>query len=146
MAEAVITDDLMPASVEELVEAILSEMTLEEKAGQLNSVDASNPTPSERIGDDIRAGRVGAVLNQVELHEVCALQHIALEETRLGVPLLFSRDVIHGFNTVFPLPIGQASSWNPDMVREGARIAAAEAAAAAVAPIAEAVAPIASAL
>ncbi len=129
MAEAVVTDDLVPSSIQERVEAILSEMTLEEKAGQLNSVDASNPTPSERIGDDIRAGRVGAVLNQVELHEVCALQHIALEETRLGVPLLFSRDVIHGFNTVFPLPIGQASSWNPDIVREGARIAAAEAAA-----------------
>ncbi len=129
MAEAIRTDDIAPMDIDARVDAILREMTLEEKAGQLNSVDASNPTPSERIGDDIRVGRVGAVLNQVELHEVCALQHIALEETRLGIPLLFSRDVIHGFNTVFPLPIGQASSWNPDLVREGARVAAAEAAA-----------------
>ncbi len=129
MAEAIRTDDLGETDIDARVDAILAQMTLEEKAGQLNSLDASSPTPGERIGDDIRAGRVGAVLNQVELHEMCALQHIALEESRLGIPLLFSRDVIHGFNTVFPLPLGQAASWNPDVVREGARIAAAEAAA-----------------
>lgn len=129
MAEAFQADDIEMDTVELRVEAILRQMTLEEKVGQLNSLDASSPNPGERIGDDIRAGRVGAVLNQVELAEMCALQHIAVEETRLGIPLLFSRDVIHGFNTIFPLPIGQASSWNPDAVRLGARIAAAEAAA-----------------
>ncbi len=129
MADAIRTDDISPMDIDARVDAVLQEMTLEEKAGQLNSVDASSPDPGSRLADDIRAGRVGAVLNQVELHEVCALQHIALEETRLGIPLLFSRDVIHGFKTVFPLPLGQAASWNPDVVREGARIAAAEAAA-----------------
>ena len=129
MADAVLSGEIDPMNIDARVDAILAQMTLEEKAGQLNSVDASSPDPSSRLAEDIRAGRVGAVLNQVELPEICKLQHIALEESRLGVPLLFSRDVIHGFNTVFPLPIGQASSWNPDLVREAARIAAGEAAA-----------------
>ncbi len=129
MANAMRTEDREPMDIASRVEAVLAQMTLEEKAGQLNSVDASSPDPSSRLADDIRAGRIGAVLNQVELPEICALQHIALEESRLGIPLLFSRDVIHGFNTVFPLPLGQAASWNPDIVREGARIAAHEAAA-----------------
>ncbi len=129
MADAILTDEINSMDIDARVESILSQMTLEEKAGQLNSVDASSPDPSGRLADDIRAGRVGAVLNQVELPEICKLQYLALEESRLGVPLLFSRDVIHGFNTVFPLPLGQAASWNPGLVREAARIAAAEAAA-----------------
>ena len=129
MANAMRTEEMEPLDIEARVDAVLAQMTLEEKAGQLNSVDASSPDPSSRLAEDIRAGRIGAVLNQVELPEICKLQHIALEESRLGIPLLFSRDVIHGFNTVFPLPLGQAASWNPDIVREGARIAAAEAAA-----------------
>lgn len=129
MAAAAHADESQEMPIEARVEAVLRQMTLEEKAGQLNSIDASSPDPSSRLAEDIRAGRVGAVLNQVELPEICKLQHIALEESRLSVPLLFSRDVIHGFNTVFPLPLGQAASWNPDIVREGARIAAHEAAA-----------------
>lgn len=113
-------------------EAVLARMTLEEKAGQLHTVDASGPDPAGRLGPEIASGRIGAVINQVDPATLRELQRIAVEDSRLGVPLLVSRDVIHGFNTIFPLPIGQACSWNPDLVRDCARAAAGEAAASGV--------------
>ncbi len=103
-------------------------MTPREKAGQLNLVNGHGG----RIGDDlaraVRAGEVGAVLNEVDADTVNQLQQLAVHESRLGIPLLMGRDVIHGFRTVFPIPLGQAASWNPARVREAAGIAAAEAA------------------
>jgi beta-glucosidase len=110
------------------VEDLLASMTLEEKAGQLHTIDASGPDPVGILKSEIAAGRIGAVINQVDPKTLRELQKIAVEDSRLGVPLLVSRDVIHGFNTIFPLPIGQACSWNPDLVRECARAAAGEAA------------------
>ncbi|MCP4302306.1 MAG: glycosyl hydrolase, partial [Gammaproteobacteria bacterium] len=80
----------------------------------------------------IGAGRVGSVLNQVDVDTVNELQRIAVQESRLGIPLLVGRDVIHGFKTVMPIPLGQAATWNPDIVREGARVAAREAATAGI--------------
>ena len=74
-------------------------------------------------------GRVGSIINEVNPEVVNALQRKAVEESRLGIPLVFARDVIHGFNTVFPIPLGQAATWNPSLVEEAARIAAVEASA-----------------
>ena len=76
----------------------------------------------------LRAGSIGSVINIVDVDAVNELQRIAVEESRLGIPLLVGRDVIHGFKTVFPIPLGQAATWNPELAREGARIAALEAA------------------
>ena len=80
------------------------------------------------LGAGLRAGRIGSVINIVDVDAVNELQRIAVEESRLGIPLLVARDVIHGFRTVMPIPLGQAASWNPDLVREGAAVAAREAA------------------
>jgi beta-glucosidase len=86
----------------------------------------------ENLGERLRSGRLGSILNLADVEVVNELQRIAVEESRLGIPLLVGRDVIHGFATVMPLPIGQAASFNPDIARDGARIAALEAASAGV--------------
>ena len=114
--------------VEQRVAALLGQMTLAEKIGQMNQVHAGDMEPVAVLGDALRAGRVGSVINQVDVATLNELQRIAVEESRLGIPLLVGRDVIHGFKTVMPIPLGQAATWNPDVVRQGARVAAREAA------------------
>lgn len=104
------------------VEELLKKMTLDEKLGQMIQQNAQPQNDSL-----IKAGRLGSILNEVNVNEINRLQKLAVEETRLGIPLLFGRDVIHGFNTIFPIPLAQASSWNPELVREAAHIAAVEA-------------------
>jgi len=121
-----------PAALERRVAALLARMTLAEKIGQMSQVHAGEGVAATPLREDIGAGRIGAVLNAVDPHAVNALQRVAVEESRLGIPLLFGRDVIHGFRTVLPIPLGQAATFNPGLVREGARIAAIEAAAAGV--------------
>ena len=116
------------AVIEERIEALLGEMTLAEKIGQMSQVNVGDSYVHEYLADSIRAGQVGSVLNSVDVDIVNELQRIAVEESRLGIPLLVGRDVIHGFKTVMPIPLGQAATWNPDVVREGARVAALEAA------------------
>jgi beta-glucosidase len=120
------SDDL---SIEKRIEGLIADMTIEEKIGQMSQVNAGDGDAVSELGDSIRAGRTGSILNLVDVEIVNELQRIAVEESRLGIPLLVGRDVIHGFKTVFPIPIGQAATWNPDLVREGARVAAIEAAA-----------------
>jgi beta-glucosidase len=107
-------------------------MTLAEKIGQMSQVNASDGDVTDHLRQAIGAGRVGSVLNQVDVDTVNELQRIAVQESRLGIPLLVGRDVIHGFKTVMPIPLGQAATWNPDIVREGARVAAREAATAGI--------------
>jgi beta-glucosidase len=119
-------------TIEQRVNALLQEMTLAEKFGQLSQVNASGDDVAEHLRENLQAGRIGSVLNQVDVDTINELQRIAVQESRLGVPLLVGRDVIHGFKTVMPIPLGQAASWNPDVVREGAEIAAREAATAGV--------------
>jgi beta-glucosidase len=116
------------ANVDDRVAELLGRMTLAEKIGQMNQVHAGIDAPVKSLGDALRAGQIGSVINQVDVETVNELQRIAVEESRLGIPLLVGRDVIHGFKTVMPIPVGQAATWNPDIVREGARIAALEAA------------------
>lgn len=108
---------------------LIARMTLDEKVGQLHQVNGRGGHVPDDLAREVRDGRVGSILNEVDVRAVNELQRIAVEESRLGVPLILGRDVIHGFKTVFPIPLAQACSWNPDTVREGARIAALEAAA-----------------
>lgn len=113
-------------SIEERVRDLLSQMTLEEKVGQMHQLDGT--WVSEDLKWAVRQGSVGSLLNQTDPHMNRELQRIAIEESRLGIPLMIARDVIHGYKTVFPLPIGQAATWNPSLVEAGARFAAEEAA------------------
>jgi beta-glucosidase len=113
---------------DERVQALLGQMTLAEKIGQMAQVNGNGGEISDSLGDAIRAGRVGSVINEVDLSTVNELQRIAVEESRLGIPLLIGRDVIHGFQTVLPIPLGQAATWNSELVKKGARVAALEAA------------------
>jgi beta-glucosidase len=103
-------------------------MTTEEKIGQMSQFFSHGEYISEHLAESIRQGRVGSVLNEVRLHTVNELQRLAVEESRLGIPLLVGRDVIHGFNTIFPIPLGQAASWCSETVKQCARISALEAA------------------
>lgn len=116
---------LSEAEINSRVNDLLSRMTLEEKIGQLNQLSGYGYAP-EMVGH-IRSGAVGSILNEVDPEVVNKLQREAVENTRLGIPLIFARDVIHGFKTIFPIPLGQAATWNPAIVEEGARIAADEA-------------------
>ncbi len=115
------------------VDSVLAGMTLEEKAGQLNQVsglgEPTGPGGAPAGFEQIRRGEVGSFLNVVGRDTVTRLQRIAVEQSRTHIPLLFALDVIHGFRTIFPVPIAEASSWDPAQVQRSARIAATEAAA-----------------
>ena len=113
------------AAIEAKIEALLSKMTLDEKIGQLNQRSGYGYA-TDMVGQ-IKAGMVGSLLNEVDPETVNKLQKVAVDSSRLGIPLVIARDVIHGFRTIFPIPIGQAATWNPALVEQGARIAADEA-------------------
>ncbi len=115
-------------TIEQRVQDLLGQMTLAEKIGQMSQVNVGDSYIHDYLSDALRAGRVGSVLNEVNVDVVNELQRIAVEESRLGIPLIVGRDVIHGFKTVMPIPLGQAATWNPDLVRAGAHVAAREAA------------------
>ncbi len=120
-----------PPNLEARVQALLAEMSLAEKVGQMclggrGSRGSYDPLP-EPLLEDARAGRLGAVLNVMDRGLMERLQRVAVEEGPRGIPLLFGRDVIHGFRTVFPIPLGQAAAWDPELVRQAARASAVEA-------------------
>ncbi|MFJ1466468.1 glycoside hydrolase family 3 N-terminal domain-containing protein [Massilia orientalis] len=125
------------ADVSQRVEALLRQMTLDEKVGQLNQLSGKNFSTgpgSDKVRDierDIRDGRIGSMLNIRGAAETRRVQALALQ-SRLHIPLLFGLDVIHGYRTVFPVPLGEAASWDLDAIEESARIAAREASAAGV--------------
>ncbi|MGH8166126.1 MAG: glycoside hydrolase family 3 protein, partial [Woeseiaceae bacterium] len=116
------------AALERRIDELLAEMTITEKIGQMRQVDVAEADDPRELHEAIRAGRIGSVLNAVDVASVNELQRMAVRHSRLGIPLLIGRDVIHGFRTVFPIPLGQAATWNPGLVRQGASIAAHEAA------------------
>lgn len=109
-------------------QALLSAMTLDEKLGQLNQMSGQAASISPHLRSLIQSGQVSSIINEVHTPTVNNLQRIAVEESRLGVPLLIGRDVIHGFTTIFPIPLGQAASWCEKTVELGASIGATEAA------------------
>ncbi len=110
--------------VENKIDSLISRMTLQEKVGQLVQYSGTEKWKEELLGQ----GRVGSFLNIRNVEEVNRLQKIAIEQTRLAIPLIFGNDVIHGYNTTFPIPLAQASSWNPELVEQAASISAFEAA------------------
>jgi beta-glucosidase len=109
------------------VEALLARMTLAEKAGQMSQLPLFQPEAPAEVVEAIRQGRIGSFLNAHSLAQRNGLQKIAIEESRLGIPLLFGRDVIHGYKTIFPIPLGQSATFDPDLVERAATAAAAEA-------------------
>ncbi len=121
-----------PAVSDQRIEDLLRGMTLAEKLGQLTLRTAdlvSGPRASEVGTDDIRSGRVGTLLHLHDAARALEIQRIAIEESRLKIPVLFTGDVLHGQRTVFPIPLGEAAAFDPDLWRRTARCAAVEAAA-----------------
>jgi beta-glucosidase len=121
------------SEIDRRVDSLLSIMTLEEKVGQLtlftSDYDVTGPSIRENYKDDIKAGRVGAIFNAFGSDYTRKLQEIAVRETRLHIPLLFGYDVIHGHRTIFPIPLGEAATWDLAAIQQSARIAADEASA-----------------
>jgi beta-glucosidase len=117
---------LSDQNVRERANALLRQMTVEEKAGQLNQ--ASGVTVANAIkevsDDAIVKGQVGSILWQVDVKEINRLQHVAVVRSRLHIPLLVGFDVIHGYRTVFPVPLAMASSWDPSVEEQAQRVAA----------------------
>jgi beta-glucosidase len=114
--------------LEKEINALLARMTLEEKLGQVQQLDGEangNYRPEHR--DLIRGGLLGSTLNVRGAQKTNELQRVAIEESRLKIPMLFGFDVIHGYRTIFPVPLGEASSWDPGVAERSASIAAAEA-------------------
>ena len=115
-----------PKSEEDrFVDDLLSRMTLEEKIGQMNQLDPGWETEAKEAL--IREGKVGSIFNIVGAKEINRLQRMAVEETRLGIPLVAARDVIHGFRTIYPIPLGQGATWNPELAEKAAALTAEEA-------------------
>lgn len=118
------------------VDELLSKMTLQEKIGQLNQLsigqDWTGPNTgvkaSEEMMEDVKAGRVGSVINTTGVNKVREMQRLAVEGSRLHIPLVFAYDVIHGYKTSFPIPMAEACSWDLDLMEATARVAAKEAA------------------
>ena len=117
-------------AIEARISELLKQMTVEEKAGQLNLISggfAFGPN-AEKLDEEakIRAGQVGSMLNVFDPKRIKTLQKVAVEESRLHIPVLFGLDVIHGFHTIFPVPIGLATSWDPALVEKVSRWSARE--------------------
>lgn len=106
---------------------MLARMTLDEKIGQMSQLDIGFFRDPEQLKEAVREGRCGSLLNFFGTEQVNEIQRIAVEESRLGIPIIIGRDVIHGFRTIFPIPLGMAASWNPENVRKAFRISAVEA-------------------
>lgn len=114
---------------EHFVDSILKEMTLDEKIGQLNQMHCED---GKLLIENARRGMVGSVMSITNPTDFNKVQKVAVEESRLGIPLINARDVIHGFKTIFPIPLGQACSFDPELVEQAAKISAIEASAAGI--------------
>ena len=119
------------AKMNQFIDDLMGKMTLQEKIGQLNlPVTGDIITGSTVSGDvvgKIRAGQVGGLFNMKGVQSIRALQEVAVKQSRLGIPLIFGMDVIHGYETVFPIPFAMSMSWDMDAIRNSARIASIEA-------------------
>ncbi len=135
---ASVPKSLQPSDAAEArIESLIARMTLQEKAGQLSLYGPAdintpnNPQAGWRNGqqetEDVRTGRLTGLFNNAGLEGKRRLQQVAVRESRLGIPLIFGADVIHGFRTIFPMPLAEASSWEPALAERTARAAAVEA-------------------
>ncbi len=124
-------------TIEQKINTLLSQMTIEEKVGQMNQYngfwDVTGPAPeggsAEKKHEHLRKGWVGSMLSVRGAKEVRAVQKIAVEESRLGIPLIIGFDVIHGYKTLSPIPLAEAASWDLEAIKNSAHIAATEASA-----------------
>jgi len=121
------------SDIDARVDSVLNLMTLEEKIGQLNLPSAGQFTTGAAANSDIakkiESGQVGGLFNIKRVAAIREMQQIAVEKSRLGIPLIFGMDVIHGYESVFPIPLGLSCSWDMDLIERSARIAATEASA-----------------
>lgn len=101
---------------EKKIDDLLSRMTLHEKIGQMNQLSGG-----DWLTEAAEKGEVGSILNCVDPAEINRVQKAAVERSRLGIPILVSRDVIHGFKTIFPIPLGLAATFDPELVESGSR-------------------------
>ena len=121
----------LTAAQEGRIAALISAMSLDEKLGQMTQIAggrqiALNSRLDAAALDRVRAGRVGSFLHVAGAEPLLALQRVAVEESRLGIPLLFAMDVVHGYRTIFPVPLAMAASFDPDVARQASRVAAIE--------------------
>lgn len=114
--------------IEKKIEELISKMTLEEKLGQMNQFDPSQFGGDENAKKAIKDGKVGSILNLVGAKRINELQRVAIEKSRLGIPIIIGRDVIHGYRTIAPIPLGLAASWNPELAEKAMAMSAEEAA------------------
>src|SRR5213595_3339565 len=119
---------LAQGSAEPKLDSLLASMTLEEKLGQLNQLSVDGQPSAEQL-DLVRKGLVGSLFNLTGAEATRAAQRIAVTDSRLHIPLIFGQDVIHGYRTIFPIPLGEAASWDPEAVQAAAHVAAEAAAA-----------------
>jgi len=114
--------------IEKKINFLINKMTLDEKVGQMFQIDpgAFFKSPTD-VDEWIRKGKIGSVLNVIGADKVNALQRIAIKESRLGIPLIVGRDVIHGYRTIMPIPLAMSSSWNPEMVVKAMHVSGKEA-------------------
>src|ERR1044071_3478385 len=121
------------AKMKTFIDALMKKMTLEEKIGQLNLPGSGDIVTGQASNSDIakkiKEGKVGGLFNIKGVEKIRDVQRVAVEETRLKIPLLFGMDVIHGYQTTFPIPLGLSCTWDMNMVEQSARIAASEASA-----------------
>lgn len=125
------TEKSSEADSDSKIDSLISVMTLDEKLGQLNLPSSGDivtgQAQSSGVADRIREGRVGGLFNIRSAEKIGEVQRIAVEESRLGIPLIFGMDVIHGYQTLFPIPIGLSCSWDMELIERSARLAALEA-------------------
>lgn len=124
---------IVQPAVEQRINQLLRQMTLEEKIGQLNQYSSGMATGPGTGRSDyqqmVTQGHIGSLFNLKGAKETNAMQRIAMEKSRLKIPLIFGLDVIHGYRTVFPIPLGMSATWNPTLIERSARVAAEEASA-----------------
>jgi len=128
------------STIDQKIDALLAKMTIEEKFGQLNQLSADGEWNSDKTAmgitteqsELVRKGLVGSFLNATGSQTIKEIQRIAVKETRLKIPLLFAYDVIHGYRTIFPIPLAEACTWDPELLQQSAHVAAVEASAAGI--------------
>lgn len=122
-----------PQDMNQFIDALMKKMTVDEKIGQLNLPVTGDITTGQAKSSDIagkiKRGEVGGLFNLKGVEKIRDVQKLAVENSRLGIPLLFGMDVIHGYETIFPIPLGLSCTWDMKAIEESARIAAVEASA-----------------